>query len=160
MHKASWKNRTVPLYLGLLIVSMPAAALYSDDPDCKPVSDAAKMSAVRASSRIDDTATKTGQTVATAKSCVDQVISEANRAVPDFGGDIAGSLGSFVTSLLAKKGCQMFSNAQSQVTSSTAAVSTAAPSASGTALGSLVSGGSSASAPAAPSIMQRIANLF
>ncbi len=157
MRKVSLKSQTLPLCLGLLLLSSPVLAGYSDDADCKAVSDSAKAAGNRALGRIEDTATKTGTSIQQAKSCVDEVIAQANRAVSDFGG---GAIAGFASQLLAKQGCQMLSNAQSQLQGQVmGALPAGATQAIGT-INSNMSGTGVPTIPSAPSIWQRITNIF
>lgn len=107
MRKVSSTIRVVHLSLGLLILSTSAFAGYNSDPSCDLVNGAAKAGAQRAADKLDEAAKSTSDVIAQAKGCVEQVISRANRAVPDFGGGIGADLSSYGVDLLAKQGCKM-----------------------------------------------------
>lgn len=164
MHKAFWKKQTLTLSLGLLIVSAPALAGYSDDPDCQAVSNSAKASANRAMNRIDEVAKETSAAIARSKSCTDRVLDGANRAITSFGG--AGSIGSVgqqVGNNLANQACQMIGRAvPSQATTiynSTPQVASAV----NQGINQVTSGAQpapDASSAQSPSVWQRLTNLF
>lgn len=117
MRKASSKSHLPALCLGLLIASAPAIAAYSEDPDCKPVSDGARAGLNRTTNRIDNVVKTTGDATSRAKSCVDEVVGQYNRVVPDFGGGVSSTISKFASDLLAKEGCQLLSDATSRATS-------------------------------------------
>lgn len=118
MRKVFLKDRGLPLLLILLLASQQAVAGYSDDADCKAVSDSAKASGNRALERIDEATTKTGAAIEQSKACVDQVLEQANRSVANFGG--GGSLANFASNLLAKQSCKLLAKAQAEVKSQVA----------------------------------------
>lgn len=108
-----FSKKLTPLFLVLLIASSPISQVhagYSDDPDCKPVSDGAKFNRDAVLGTIDTVTSETGQAIARAKSCVDNVVSGANRAIPDFGGGLAGLISSQISSSLAQRACQLLGN--------------------------------------------------
>jgi hypothetical protein len=158
MRKVFSNGRVRPLCLALLLVSSQAIAAYSDDPDCSAVSNGAADSARRELGRLEDTATRTGASIQQAKSCVDEVLAQANRAVADFGG---GVLAGFASQLLAKQGCQMLGQAQTALSGQiNGALPPGAASAIGQINGSLSTGGIAPVPAAQPSIWQRLVNIF
>lgn len=159
MRKAFLTGRALPLLLALFLVNHQARAGYSDDPDCKVVSDTAKAAGNRALERIDSVASETGVAIKKSKSCVDDVLSQANRAVADFGG---GALADFATQLLAKQACQMLSSAQSQLPSSVSRTFSivTADDFSAAKLPEAARAAGVQTPPVATSIWRRLANLF
>lgn len=117
MRKTFLNGQCLLLCLGLLAASGTSLAAYSDDADCRAVSDSARAGVNRVVESIDTAAVRTGAAVERAKSCVDTVIGEANRAVPNFGGAIGGAISKFAADLLARQSCRIISSAQSQVNS-------------------------------------------
>lgn len=137
MHKVCLKSPMRTLSLVLLIASAPSFAAYSDDADCQAVSNSAKNAATRIQEQINVTATNTGQAVERSKSCIDQLLDQANRSVPDFGGGGVGDLlAKYAKDMMAQQGCKLINNAVSQgvaaippiVTKSVNSVPTSSPS--------------------------------
>lgn len=161
MLKVFSKSRAPLLCLGLLISSNVVLAGFSEDPDCKAVSDGARSSADRVLSRIDQRTQATGAAISSAKSCVDQIAAQANRAISDFGGGM-GAIGQMAVGMLAQQGCQIIGNAQNQVMQQTVGqLPSSAQPAAAAAIGNVTSGGASGSSSTAnPSIWRRISNLF
>lgn len=152
-------NKQYRLFTALMLASSAALAGYSTDPECKAVSDGAQAGADRILGRIDTVASSTSQAVAGAKSCVDQVLEQANRSVPDFGGGSFGQLSQYASAALARQGCQMISNAQAQALNQVP--SQAQPVVRDAAV-TLGNGGQPAPSSVfpQPSIWQRLANVF
>lgn len=115
MPKICLKSPARTLFLALIMVSASSFAGYSDDPDCKAVSDSAKNAANQASQQIDTVAQQIDAAILNSKSCVDQLLAQANRAVPDFGGGLVTSIANSFRDALIQKGCQIIGNAQNQV---------------------------------------------
>lgn len=161
MHKVFLKSQSRALYLGLLIASTPAIAGYSSDPDCAVVSNAAQESGERVSAAIDNVARNTAASIGSAKSCVDQVLSTANRAVSNFDFGSFSGIASQLSQSLANQACQLISQGQSaannavnsQVSSATSGIPSSVTQAATQAVG-----GSSASTSS--SLWSRFANLF
>jgi hypothetical protein len=88
---------------------------YSNDPDCRAVSDAAAYGRDRVMGSIDGVARSTTAAVQRSKGCVDDLVTGALRTIPSFGG--GAFVNSMVTNIsrnLANEACAMLSNAQSQ----------------------------------------------
>jgi hypothetical protein len=115
MHKAFSKNKARKLFLVLLIGSTPAWAAYSNDPDCQAVSNGARAGADRDIERVKQAVTDTGKEIERVKSCIDDVVSGANRMITDFGG---GGLSAQMSQALAKQACKMISKASNSAQSS------------------------------------------
>lgn len=161
MRKIFLKNPMRTLALALLMVSAPALAGYSDDPDCVAVSNGAKRAASNIYEQVNATAANTGQSTDRTKSCVDQLLEQANRSIPDFGGGIGDLIAKLARDLMSKEACKLLSNAQSSFGSNLPAVSSVYSSQLSDLSGL---GSSTAPAQAAPAAMstlwQRLANLF
>ena len=113
MHKVFSKSPIQTLSLALLIASTPTFAGYSNDPDCQAVSGSAQNGASKIYTQVDESAKGTGDAIARTKSCVDQLLEQANRSVPDFGG-VASVIAKFAKDLMSQQACLLISGAQSQ----------------------------------------------
>jgi len=155
-------NKQYRLFAALMLFSSAALAAQQTAQACKAVNDAAHNSMARIQARIDAAQAATSQAVAGAKSCVDQVLEQANRSVPDFGGGTVGSLSQYASAALAKQGCQLIASAQTQAMSQVPSQAQPVIRDAAATLGSQGNGAQSQSAPdaAQPSVWQRLANVF
>lgn len=159
MRKVFLKNRVRTLLLGLLISSTPAWAAYNDDPDCRAVSNGARAGADREIATIDKVMADTGSAIERSKSCVDDVLSGANRMINDFGG---GAMSSQWTQALAKQACKVMSDAASTAQSrAQSSVQSQVPQALSQPVIQELSKPTAQPAPtSSPSLWQRLANTF
>lgn len=157
MPKVFLKNPKRTLLLALVIASAPSFAAYSDDADCAAVSNAAKNGYSQIAAQADQSAASTGGAIANTKSCIDQLLAQANRVVPNFGGGLIDTITKFASDLMLQQACSLISNTQSQ----TANVPTM-PSISG--IPAVSSEPATAPSPTttlpAGTLWQRISNLF
>lgn len=166
MHKVFSKSPIQTLSLALLIASTPTFAGYSNDPDCQAVSGSAQNGASNIYTQVDESAKGTGEAIARTKSCVDQLLEQANRSVPDFGG-VSDVIAKFAKDLMSKQACSLISGVQSRAMAQLPSIPTTYSGAlqgvmnpTNTSMNTGVAPSAMSTPSPSSSIWQRIANVF